>query len=164
MSPFDAELYNQSYELINEPDASLVITDDAGKNYSYTFSKTSNAYTLKAGLLAVGNYRYTGKVVANGQELTASGKFSVRPIQLEQFETTADHSLLRILSEENGGTMVFQDQLSDLSTVISENNNIQPLLYSQMKTKSVLHYKWIFFLLLFLLALEWFLRRYYGGY
>ena len=161
---FDAELYNQSYELINEPDASLSITDDKGKKYNFTFDKVSNAYRLDAGLLGVGNYNYTAKTFSNGEELKYNGQFSIRPIQLELFETTADHSLLKLLSDKYGGDMVAPASLSSISSSIKEKGNVKPVLYESTKTRSVINLNWILFLLLGLLVLEWFLRRYFGSY
>ena len=161
---FDAELYNQSYELINEPDASLVITDENGKNYNFTFDKVGNAYRLDAGLLGVGNYSYTAKTFSNGEELRYNGQFSIRPIQLELFETTADHSLLKLLSDKYGGDMVTPANLSSISTSIKDKGNVKPVLYESTKTRSVINLNWILFLLLGLLIFEWFMRRYFGSY
>ncbi len=161
---FDAELYNQSYELINEPDASLTVTDDKGKNYNFTFDKVSNAYRLDAGLLGVGNYSYTAKTFSNGEELKYNGQFSVRPIQLELFETTADHSLLKLLSDKYGGDMMTPANLNSITTSIKEKGNVKPVLYESTKTRSVINLRWILFVLLGLLTLEWFFRRYFGSY
>jgi hypothetical protein len=74
----DAELYNQSFELINDPDVSIVITDQDNREFPYVFSKTTNAYRLNAGILGVGEYRFRAKVVTAGKELTYDGQFSVR--------------------------------------------------------------------------------------
>ena len=38
----DAELYNQSYQLINDPDVSLVITNADGRDFNFTFNRTTN--------------------------------------------------------------------------------------------------------------------------
>lgn len=160
----DAELYNDSYELINEPDVSLVITNDDGKDFTYTFNKTASAYTLDAGIFPVGNYRFRGTVFNNGQNLTYSGQFSVQPIQLEVYETTADHGLLRLLSEKYGGELVYPTQLTSIASMIKETGKVKPVIYQTSKTRSVINLKWIFFLLLGLLTAEWFLRRYFGGY
>jgi len=161
---FDAELYNQSYELVNEPDASIIVTDDDGKNYNFTFDKIGNAYRLNAGLLAVGNYKYTAKTFSNGEELKIAGQFSVRPIQLELFETTADHTLLKLLSDKYGGATIAPSETSSLTAIIKEKGNAKPVLYESTKTRSVINLKWILFLLLGILVLEWFLRRYFGSY
>ena len=160
----DAELYNDSYELINEPDVSLVITNSDGKDFTYTFNKTSNAYTLDAGIFPVGNYSFRGTVFSNGQNLNYSGQFSVQPIQLEVYETTADHGLLRLLSEKYGGELVYPAQLTSIAERIKETGKVKPVIYQTSKTRSVINLKWIFFLLLGLLTVEWFLRRYFGAY
>lgn len=160
---FDAELYNSSYELVNEPDVSMVITDGSGKEFNFVFNKTGRAYSLNAGFLPVGNYNYKANVFSNGENLSFSGQFSVEPIQLEVYETAADHGLLRLLSEKFGGQMVYPAQLSSVNDLL-EQQNIKPIIYETSKTRSVINLKWIFFLLLGLLSAEWVLRRYFGAY
>lgn len=159
----DAELYNESYELINGPDVSLTITNAEGREFSFTFNRTANAYTLSAGVLPVGSYRFKANVTHSGQNLDFSGQFSVQPIQLELYETTADHGMLRNLSEEYGGSIFYQNQFSELGNALLAKD-IKPVIYSSTRTRSLINVKWIFFLLMGLLSVEWFLRRYFGGY
>lgn len=160
---FDAELYNSSYELINEPDVSMVITDASGKEFNFVFNKTGRAYSLNAGFLPVGNYNYKANVFSNGENLSFSGQFSVEPIQLEVYETAADHGLLRLLSEKFGGQMIYPTQIASVGDLLDQQN-IKPIIYETSKTRSVINLKWIFFLLLGLLSAEWILRRYFGAY
>ncbi len=162
---FDAELYNESYELINEPDVALTITNEKGDDFKFTFNKNnSRSYTLNAGYFPVGNYSFNAEVMSSGQQLTYNGQFSVQPIQLEVYETTADHRLLRLLSEKYGGEMIYPAQLSSIAEKINQKGSVLPVIYETTKTRSVINLKWIFFLLLGLLTLEWFLRRYFGTY
>ncbi len=161
---FDAELYNQSYELINEPDAGMSIKDESGKEYNFTFDKVGNAYRLNAGLLNIGNYTYKATTFSNGEALTYNGQFSIRPIQLELFETTADHTLLKLLSDKYGGSMVTPSNITSLSTSIKNKGNVKPVIYESTKTRSIINLRWILFILLGILTLEWFLRRYFGNY
>lgn len=159
----DAELYNESYELINGPDVSLTITNAEGRDFSFTFNRTANAYSLSAGVLPVGSYRFKANVTHAGQNLDFSGQFSVQPIQLELYETTADHGMLRNLSKEYGGSIFYQNQFPDLGNALLAKD-IKPVIYSSTRTRSLINVKWIFFLLMGLLSVEWFLRRYFGGY
>ena len=161
---FDAELYNESYELINDPDATLTITNTEGKDFNFTFNKTGKSYTLNAGFFPVGNYSFRSSVMSNGQQLTYKGQFSVQPVQLEVYETTADHGLLRLLSEKYGGQMVYPNQLTSIASIIKEKGTVKPTIYETSKTRSIMNLKWIFFILMGLLTLEWFLRRYFGTY
>lgn len=160
---FDAELYNQSYELINDPDATITVTNSGGKEFNFTFSKTANAYTLRDKIFPVGNYTFRGTVNNSGEQLVYNGKFSVQPIQLEIFETTADHGILKLLSEKYGGSLVYPNNLSAISSNL-ETNPIKPVVYQTSKTRSIINVRWIFFVLIGLLILEWFIRRYFGAY
>ncbi|MEL6989744.1 MAG: hypothetical protein AAGK97_18195, partial [Bacteroidota bacterium] len=91
-------------------------------------------------------------------------KFSIQPIQLELYETTANHGLLKNLSERFGGESVNASDLSSLSNMIVNNQSMKPVLFQSTLTRSIINLKWIFFLLIGLLILEWFIRRYHGGY
>lgn len=161
---FDAELYNKSFELVNEPDASLTIKDAEGKEYSYTFNKTDNAYRLDAGILPVGNYSFQASVFYSGERLTYDGQFSVKPVQLERYETTANHNLLRLLSERYGGELIYPDNISSIISKLQARETVKPVIYETAKTRPVIDLKWLFFVLLLLFTLEWGLRRYYGAY
>ena len=160
---FDAELYNQSYELINEPDATLTITNSEGKDFNFTFNRTGKSYTLKDKIFPVGNYKFRGTTNSAGEQLVYNGKFSVQPIQLEIFETTADHGVLKLLSEKYGGSVFYPNNIAAIGNNLAENP-IKPVIYETSKTRSIINLKWIFFALMSLLFLEWFIRRYFGSY
>jgi hypothetical protein len=161
---FDAELYNQSFELINEPDASLIVRGESDKEYNFTFNRAGNAYRLNAGVLPVGNYQFTGNVFFAGERLTYDGQFSIQPIQLEQYETTADHNTLRLLSEAFGGAVYYPEALSEIAAAIRGRDTVKPVIYETAQTQPVINFKWLFGLLLLLLASEWVIRRYFGSY
>jgi hypothetical protein len=161
---FDAELYNDNYELINEPSASLIVTDEEGREYSYTFNATGRSYRLNAGILPVGNYRFRATVNTGTENLDFSGRFSVQPVQLERYEMTADHSLLRLLSDRYGGQLVYPQEINSLPQLLADRGTVKPVIYQTVNTRSLINLKGIFFILLGLLTLEWFLRRYFGGY
>lgn len=161
---FDAELYNDNYELINEPTASIVITDEEGREYNYTFNATGRSYRLNAGILPVGNYRFQASANTGTENLAFSGRFSVQPVQLERYEMTADHSLLKLLSERYGGALIYPQDIQQLPQLLADKGTVKPVIYETVNTRSLINLKSIFFLLLGLLTLEWFLRRYFGGY
>jgi hypothetical protein len=161
---FDAQLYNDSYEMVNDPDVRLAIKDESGKEYKYNFNKTQNYYTLNADIFPNGSYAYTANVVYNGKDLSATGRFNVESLQLEQYDLTARHGLLRSLAEKYSGAMVYPDKILSLKDILINNESIKPVLYESKSTKSIISLKWLFFLILSLLTLEWFLRRYFGNY
>ena len=161
---FGAELYNDNYNLTNDPDVSMSIRNRDGKEFTYTYNKLGKAYSLNAGILPVGSYTYKAATNFNGQALTYEGRFSVQSIQLELFETTANHAVLRALSTKFGGETVFPADLASIAEKIKSNQTVKPVIYQTTTTNPLIKLKWIFALLAFLLTAEWFLRRYFGAY
>ncbi len=161
---FSAELYNQSYELINDSDVFLIVRDADDKEYSYTFNKTSHSYAIDVGRFAVGEYRYTAFTDYAGKRLKVNGKFSVREIQLESYATTADHNMLYTLTAKYGGEVVYPAALDGLSEQLLASNDLKPVIYQSVRNQPLLQIRWLFFAFLLLLTGEWFMRRYLGGY
>ncbi|MFZ1703015.1 MAG: hypothetical protein WAT79_01645 [Saprospiraceae bacterium] len=160
----EGQLYNDNYELINEPDASLTVKNEDGKEYKYTFSKTGNSYVLNAGMFPSGSYTINGAVTLNSRLITAKSSFNIEVIDLEQQDNVAKHDVLRALVNKYGGKLLTPDQINTIPLLISADSHVKPTLYQSNITKSIIHIKWICFLILFLLALEWFVRRYMGSY
>ncbi|MFI5172769.1 MAG: hypothetical protein ACHQFW_10280, partial [Chitinophagales bacterium] len=160
----DAELYNDSYQLVNEPDATIVIKNDEGKDFPFQFSKTDKSYTLNGGYFPAGNYTYNARVIYNGKTLTDDGVFSISPVRLETLNTTANHKLLNQLSVQSGGQMLYPNQAAELESLIAKNASAKPVLREITKTQSIINLKWIFFVVFFLLGMEWFVRKFNGSY
>ena len=85
-------------------------------------------------------------------------------IQLENFDLTARHGVLKSLSEKYGGKMVYPNELDSLATEILESDALKPIVFQSSKTQSIMQLRWLFFLLAGMLVLEWFIRRYMGSY
>lgn len=161
---FHAELLNESNQLINDPDVSIQLKDEAGKDYPFLFSKQSNSYSLDAGFLPEGRYSWRAAVTYNNKELTASGAFSVTPVQLEQVNLRADHQLLYLLSEKTGGKLFYPPQLNELEQELQKKENIKPVIYSTNRTEPLINLRWLLIPLLILMTLEWGIRKFNGGY
>jgi hypothetical protein len=160
----DAEVYDQSYTLVNSPDVSLNLLRPDGKKFPYTFSKTGNAYSLNAGFLAPGDYRYDAEVTVGDKRYTATGRFSVTPVEAEREETVADHALLYNLAARNGGKAFGRDQLDALADTLLQREDMRTVSYARVRLEDLIQVKWIFFLLLALLSAEWFIRKRSGLY
>ncbi len=159
-----AEVYNESYELINEPEVSITISNADNKKFPYTFSKTSNAYHLNAGMMPAGEYKFEAKVKQGSKLYTQHGEFSVIPLQIEYTNTIADHQLLFSLAKKHDGEMIYPNELEKLSQKLNNRNDIKSVSYTQNKLSDLINLKWIFILILFLLSLEWFIRKRNGAY
>jgi len=160
----DAQLYNDNFELINDPEVYAAITNSAGKKYDFTFSRNSNYYTLDAGRLPPGKYNYTASTTHNGKELTHQGGFTVQPVELEQYDLTARHDILHLFANKYGGKVFDPSEIPTIAEELKVSDKIKPVAYYTNHTKNILNLKWIFAVLAILLILEWFLRRYFGSY
>lgn len=160
----DAELYNASYELINEPEAEIDLVNGEKKVFPYTFSRVNNAYYLDAGLLAPGEYTYNASVTLEGKLYKKSGYFTVKPIEIESANTVADFGLMYAIANRSGGQMVEAKDMSQLVELIKTNDKIKPRILTRNELKDLIEFRWLFFLLLALVSLEWFIRKRQGTY
>lgn len=154
-----AQLYNDAYELFNNPDVILTLEGDSIRKAEYTFARTGNAYSLRLPDLPEGIYRYTASTRYDGETVTASGSFAVEVLNLEQRNLTADHTLLRTMSTMTGGNLYYPDQLSTLQSALS---SLKPTIYTHTRYADLLHLPWVLALIILFLAAEWVLRRYHG--
>jgi len=160
----DAEVYNESYELVNDPEVTLAITNSEGKKYTFTFSKSSKAYYLNAGSLPVDNYKYTARVLVGDKILTDNGEFTVSPLNVEKINSIADHNLLYNLAMRRGGEMVYPNQLDELYEKINSREDIKTISYTKKRFTEILNLPWLLMLIIALLSAEWFMRKRAGGY
>lgn len=159
---FDAELYNESYQLINTPEVSITLKNASGKAYEYTFNKTTDAYHLDAGILPPGQYQYTAITQLGNSVEKVTGQFIVQPLQAEFTETTANHQLLNELSAQHGGKLFYLNQPGAVAQQLKANNAVKPVIYEQQEVSNWIELKWLVGLLMLLLSAEWFLRKWHG--
>ncbi|HXC05861.1 MAG TPA: hypothetical protein VNZ86_13960 [Bacteroidia bacterium] len=160
----EAEVYNESYELINDPEVNLEIENAEGHKYPFTFTKTGNAYRLNAGMFPPGEYKFKAHTRIGDKVMNQNGTFSISPLVLEAINTTADHQLLYNLARKHNGEMVYPSQMEELANKILTREDIRPIVYNPKKLLDLIELKWIFFILLLLLSAEWMMRKRNGGY
>lgn len=161
---FDAELFNESFEPVNDPDVDMIITSAAGKEYRYVFSKSGKSYRLDAGRFSPGIYKCAAKVTLGGKKLSWQGDFSVTNLNQELATITADHALLYKLSTQTKGKFYLPKEWDKLAQELNNRKDIAPTLYAQKELTDLLHAKWLFFIAVLMLATEWFLRKWSGKY
>jgi hypothetical protein len=159
---FTAEVYNQSYELVTDPDVTLVLKDEKGKSYNYTFTKKQSMYSLSASRFPAGEYSYEAKVRYGDKLYTKSGIVIVKEIVSEKINTVANHQLLYQMAKQSGGKLFYKDQLEQLQNEILSSGNIKSITYSHKQLTDLVNLQWIFYIILLLLSIEWFLRKYNG--
>jgi hypothetical protein len=161
---FNAEVYNESYELINKPDVNFTIYNKENKKYTFEFSKTSNAYHLDAGIFPIGEYRYEASVKVGDKLYTKNGLFNVLALNIESLSTTADHKMLYALARKHDGKLFYPRQFDELLKAINGREDIKSVSYTQKRLNDMVNLFWVFIVILVLLSFEWFIRKWSGNY
>ena len=161
---FDAEIYNKSYELVNSQEIKMKLVDENNKEFIYQFSPQGESYRLDAGKLAPGSYRFTASTLIDGKTRVKSGEFSINSQGLEQKNLQANHQLLYQMSSITNGDLVSLDQTNALYEQIRNNKNLVDVIYQEKEIDDLIELKYLFFVLLLFLGVEWFVRKRNGGY
>lgn len=159
-----AELYDAAMNPVTDPEVSLTIADTEGKSYTYTFTRKEHFYTLDAGRLPVGEYRYAATATLGGEKLKAAGRFVIVPLHIESTITRADHNMLHLLSQQTGGISIPLEAISQITGHIRDRDDIKPVSHLREKYTDLVTLFWLLGVILLLLSLEWFVRKWSGGY
>ncbi|GAB3203834.1 hypothetical protein GCM10027293_35550 [Pontibacter aydingkolensis] len=160
---FNAEAYNQALEPIYGQNITLNIKNDDGETRRFNFANGENQAGVNIGNLAGGRYTYTASARINGQMQQDKGKFVVEELQLEALNSVADHNLLYQLASNTGSKLYYPTSLQQLEKDIL-NADHKAKIYSNEELKDLVDMKWLFFLLLGFVCVEWFIRKYNGSY
>lgn len=159
---FNTEVYNELFEKVYDYNIDLQLTnsDNETVEYNYVNTPTEN-YQING--LAPGVYRYTAATSLAGNREVASGSFAVQKLALEDIDLTADFQLLRNISNNSGGQFFALEDADQAVDAIAALNP-KPLARSNERLNPIIHNPWILLLLLSLLSIEWFTRKYHGSY
>ncbi|NJO00609.1 MAG: carboxypeptidase regulatory-like domain-containing protein [Bacteroidia bacterium] len=160
---FESEVYNEIYERIYGQKINLSITNAQGKTTTYSFTSDEGNTRFEISGLPKGIYSYVASAQLQDRVERSSGEFTVRDLQLEALNNTANHNLLRQLSGKSGGTFYTPAQLRALEDELLKKRKPN-IIHSTEDLSEMINLKWIFFLLLGLAALEWSVRKYQGSY
>jgi hypothetical protein len=159
-----AELYNDSREPVNKPEVKLTLINEKREQFKYSFSPYDRYYKLLIDHLTPGVYRYKGSVKPGDKIYTDRGEFVVDAVSVESRKLQADFNLMYRLAADNNGKMVYPVQIDKLPGLLKQNQRVKTRVVYHFKTEGLNNLWYILALVLLLLSLEWFLRKYFGSY
>ncbi|GAB3885530.1 VWA domain-containing protein [Spirosoma agri] len=160
---FETELYNDIYERLYDKPVRLEITDEKGITRSYNYTPTEANSRFEISRLPQGAYRFRASVSVNNRAEQSAGQFVVRDLQLEALNTTADHGLLRQLAKQTGGQFYGPTRVDALVKNLTARSH-PARLSSTEEMNEIINWRWLFFVVLTLAAIEWGVRKFNGGY
>lgn len=158
----EAELYNQSYQLVNTSEIKINLKNEEGDTYDYTFSKTHNAYALDILELKAGKYSFTANTNFGGINYTDKGSFIVSANELEAIDLVAKHDLLYTLSVKTNGQMIDAKEVSKLKEILNKQEDAKPIIHEIETNHRLLTSIWYWILIIICFSSEWFLRKFWG--
>ncbi len=159
---FKTEIYNELFEKVYDYNVDLTITDAEGVSQEFNYvNSASTDYSLSG--LAPGIYKYSAAASVTGKRETAQGTFSIEKLALEDINITANHQLMKTISSNSGGELYQPDALDQIVQVF-QNKNARPIARSDEKLQLILNNPLWLFLLIALVSIEWFTRKYNGSY
>jgi hypothetical protein len=160
----NASFYNESMAPITTPKIQFTLKDEDKKVSKMEFATYGEGYKLSLGKLKPGKYEWTATTSHAGKTYSKTGAFVVENITLEGLDTYANHNLLIEMSDKSKGKFEQLANYDKLLDAISKREDISSVSYKETNYLDLIDYKWLFFLLLFFLTLEWFGRRINGIY
>ncbi|MBC8321807.1 MAG: hypothetical protein H8E34_13920 [Bacteroidetes bacterium] len=160
----NAELYNQSLEPDNSSEVRLTLTNENNEKFNFVFSPYNDYYKLNLNKLPVGVYHYQSSVKLGKNNFDDSGEFIVQQLDNESRNLNADHNMLNRLASEHDGEMYYPDNINDLFTNLQGRNEMTSKIHYEDKFIALNSVLYILILLIFLLSVEWFLRKFFGSY
>jgi hypothetical protein len=160
----NAEFYNETYEIVKNLAIKLTLTGADNKEYNYNFDSFMNGYRLNLGTLNAGKYSYAVTTKFDGKDYKEHGEFIVKEVDVENLTTTANHNILHQLAEKSGGKVVSPHEMTQLANELRNNKDLVTTSHVKDKLLIISDLYWLFFVILLFAAIEWSLRKYFGGY
>lgn len=161
---FRAEVYNDVFEKVNNEEVKIKIQNSNNDEFEYTFDIQGSDYILNAGHLPSGDYTFSAEVAIGDKTFDESGRFTITPVNFENLDLRANHNLLYQLATQSGGRFYQPNNMEQLISDLKSNNHLKATSYFQEMINEMLNLKWLFFVVLLLLSVEWFLRKFWGIY
>lgn len=160
---FESQVYNDIFESVFGNTIEIDITEESGKKSSYSYVTSPGNIRYQIGGLAEGVYKYRARTVLNNKTEEVRGEFAVVERQIELQNLTADFDVLRKLASNTGGKFYKANETEALKSYLQQTQ-AQSIIHTEETYDSIINLKWVFWLLLILVASEWALRKYHGSY
>ncbi|WP_418498567.1 VWA domain-containing protein [Flagellimonas sp.] len=161
MAKIRASYFDEGYQF--DPNARIsiqIVGTDNGFNRESPMLLKSTYYEVDLGDLASGEYRFT--VSVEGENHKRSGSFRILDFDPEKQLTSADHKKLGRLAEKTNGKLYYTDNVEALVSDLSSSEQYLPVQKSRKNVVSLIDFRILLGLMVLVLAVEWFIRKYNG--
>ncbi|MBW1296112.1 vWA domain-containing protein [Aquimarina litoralis] len=156
-----AEYFTKNYEFDSRGNLNIFVKNkDTDASQSVPMLLKNNSYEADLSSLSSGNYDYT--VSVTGENITRSGSFSILDYNVEQQLLNANVTKLSQVATNTNGKAYFMTQDDILIKDLVADNRYQAIQKSKENIVSLIDWKYLLAILIALLSIEWFMRKYNG--
>lgn len=156
-----AQYFNKNYEFDENARLSISVKNTTtNQSKSYDLLKSHNYYKVNLDGLEAGKYSFTVKELSTNTAYT--GSFEVIDFDIEKQYTNADYKKLQLLAQNTNGKVFFENQTDKLIDELLANENFKSTQKEQTKKLPLIDFWSLLGLIVTLLGLEWFIRKYNG--
>ncbi len=156
------QLYNKSLELIQDHDVNIKYSDSEAHEFKTALNSNSPGYHVNLGILKPGAYHYEISTKIDEKLIVKAGQFVVIPSFLEYKNLTANHQLLKSISNNTNAAYFNKNNWLSVVDSIEQSPRFKTKVYSSDELTDLIHFKWILLLIVLLISIEWFIRKYSG--
>ena len=152
---------DENYQFDNR--ATLLFTllnKNTNQKRTLPFSLSNASYQLNLSSLNPGKYEYI--ISVDGQNISKKGKFVVNDFFVEKQFTRANSDKLDLLAKKTKGELYFEDNYNLLVDRLVNDKKFEIQNRSIEIISNPINFRWIMILLIFLLSIEWLIRKYMG--
>jgi hypothetical protein len=156
-----ASYFNKNYEFDTKAQLTIVVKNSITKaSKTYDLLKTNSQYQVNLDGLLPGNYAFT--ISEKKSNAKFSGAFEVADFDLEKQFVNPDNIRLTQLSNRTKGAIFYPNQLENLLKQLEADERYLSVQKQTINKSPLIEWKAILVFLISLLALEWFVRKYFG--
>ena len=130
------------------------------KKQTFPFSLSGSSYQLELTSLEAGEYEYTIEV--DGRNISKKGIFKVNEFLVEEQFTNANSYKLELLAQKTAGKLYFEDKYRLVIDDLTNDTRFSTIQKSKKTIDKLVNWQWLMLLIIGLLSLEWFIRKYIG--
>ncbi len=154
-----AQVYTPNYEPVDNAEVQISVKK-AESEFSRILLSTGNGhYSSSLTILEPGNYTLSTSALLNDRIIGSDATdFFIDNFNIEHLKTTSDSLLLTQVAAQSGGALLKTDKLSKLTEYLDTS----PIVMLKTITLQIWNTAWLLVVIVFLLCLEWFLRKRMG--
>lgn len=155
----NAQYLDKNYEFEDNGILNLNVTHTESKELiTRPFVLSGNSYVVDLSGLKAGDYKFTVQV--ENDQLSRSGSFSILEYDIEKQQVSASDAGMKKLV--GSSSVYYQGETDELIADLKKNPLLQTIERAIVKQTSLIDWEYLLGLILLLLGLEWFLRKYNG--